>query len=865
MVSTANIHSLNLEWNKEPLSLLTDEQKTQLVDQSCVSRHIRGEVIWSSNSHDYQLLVVGGKLRAIQEPGKSILEPGKKLVLGPGTWFGGLLGLVGNWRVRVMSQEAVVIFWKVEDWQAHTFTSPMLPEYWERLRWQYQPFDPKLPHPAPEYPHILHPNTGAACLSLATQALKSPIPVDKVQLQLRGQTPRDLAEGAEKLGLLLQHVQSSWEEISRLPFPALLQWDQQYWVFAYEKSGERLLIADPTNSRKTAESVPKDIVEKAWDGQLWLVDSLPEAEKFNLKWFLPAIWRFRRLLGEVLAASLTLQLLGLASPMITQVIIDKVIVHGSLSTLDVMAIALLCVAIFESGLGMLRLYTFTHTTRRLDLSLSAQVFYHLLQLPLAYFESRRVGDTIARVQELENIRQFLTGTALTVILDGIFVVVYLALMLFYSGKLTLVSLVVIPFFVVLIWKITPTLRDWLNESFNRRADSQAFLVETVSGIHAVKAHTAELPARERWEGLFARYVNQSFRADTLSNVNSHLGDFLTQLSELLILWFGARLVIEHHLTVGQLVAFQMLSGRAIGPLLRLSQLWQNFQQVLLSVDRIGDILNATPEADIEAGLVLRSLQGRIKFENVVFRYLPHLNEEEKQYFHHQPLPEPALKGISFTIEPGKFVGIVGRSGSGKSTLSKLIQRLYQPEKGRILLDGFDIKGTNLPSLRQQIGVVLQDDFLFNGTVFENITFNQSDISLEQGMEAAELAAAHEFISELPHGYQTHIGERGTGLSGGQRQRITLARLFLSKAPILILDEATSALDSETEQRILKNLRSVSQDRTMLMIAHRFAPLKNADLILVLEKGELVEMGRHKELLQQEGLYWTLYQKQQTTL
>jgi ATP-binding cassette subfamily B protein len=485
------------------------------------------------------------------------------------------------------------------------------------------------------------------------------------------------------------------------------------------------------------------------------------------------------------------------------------------------------------------------------LRLSSQLFRHLLELPLAYFEARRVGDTVARAQELENIRQFLTGTALTVVIDSVFMVVYLGLMLFYSVKLTVISLAVLPVLIGMILITTPILRNWLNESFNRHADSQSFLVETVTGIHAIKAHTAQLSTRERWEGLFARYIRSNFRSSTLSNIDSHIGEFLINFSELLVLWFGAMLVIERHLSVGQLVAFQMLSGKAIAPLLHLAQLWQNFQQVLLSVDRIGDILNEAPEAASETGVVLPPVKGQITFDKIFFRY--------------QPEHDDVLKGMSFDIQPGMFVGVVGRSGSGKSTLSKLIQRLYQPRSGRVLIDGFDIKGANLHSLRQQIGVVLQDDFLFNGTVFDNITFNDADIASEQVVEAAKMAAAHDFISELPQGYETHIGERGTGLSGGQRQRLALTRLFLSKAPLLILDEATSALDSETERKVLQNLQRVKGDRTVLMITHRFAPLKYADLVLVLEKGVLIEQGTHAELLQQKGAYWALYQQQQAAV
>ena len=842
MVASPEIHALNLPWDEPPLSLLNSEQQIQFKQMAQVTRHTTGDVIWSNDTPGSQLLVLTGRVRLMS-------AQGQKFLLQPGDWCGELLEMTGDWKARAASKEVLVVLWDSQLWQATAFLE--MDEFWANLRSRYQLVDPREAQPVAGYPYVFSLNTAAACLTMVTQQLQTPLPLQQVQRQLRGQTPQDVVEASEKVGLLLQRVQTTWPDLRQLEFPALLHWQQEHWVVVYGVQGGRLLLADPMNRRQRCESLPRTMVEAAWDGQLWLVELLPRAEKFNLSWFWPAVWRYRTLMGEVLLASLTLQLLGLATPLVTQVIIDKAIVNGSIPTLDVMALALLGVALFSTVLGILRLFIFTHTARRLDLSLSAKLFRHLLRLPLGYFESRRVGDTVARVQELENIRQFLTGTALTVVLDGIFTVVYLALMFYYSSKLTMVSLAVMPVFVGLILVATPVLRNWLNESFNRRADSQSFLVESVSGIQALKAHAAESPACERWEGLFARYVRSSFRADTASNINNNLGDFLTHLSELLILWFGAQLVLQHSFTVGQLVAFQMLSSRATGPLLRLAQLWQNFQQVLLSVDRIGDILNTPPEAEPGTGLMLPPLQGQVKFEQVFFRYRPQL--------------DPVLRGVSFSAQPGMFIGIVGRSGSGKSTLSKLLQRLYQPEAGRILLDGREIKGADLTSLRQQISVVLQEDFLFNSSVMDNIALGQPDIPSERIIEAAKLAAAHEFITQLPQGYATHIGERGTMLSGGQRQRLALARLFLSSAPILILDEATSALDSETEQKVLQNLRQVCGERTVLMIAHRFAPLKHADQILVLEKGVLVEQGRHEQLLQQKGVYWALYQRQQADI
>ena len=849
----------SLSWNQPPLCWLSFEQKSQLQNHSEMLSFRLGEKIWSTEAVGYHFLIISGKVRLREELG------GKpSTALEAGDWFGDLRKVSLECKAVAASREVVVVRWNTSVWTE--LSTPQIEEFWQGLQQdkdieitgkvQENSLAPQLiPTPTPVqsvYPFIYSPNTAAACLTMVAQQLDNPVQLEWASRQLRGQRPKNVVEAAEKLGLVLRHLQVSWSELRQLSFPALLLWNQgnstQNWVVAYGMKGHNLIIANPLNPSQTCESLPQLVVEACWDGQLWQVELIQKREKFNLGWFLPAVWRYRRLLVEVLLASFTLQLLGLTTPLITQVVIDKVMVQESLPTLDVMAIALLFVAVFEALLGILRLFIFTHTARRLDLSLSAQLFRHLMRLPLAYFESRRVGDTVARVQELEQIRQFLTGTALTVILDSIFAVVYLGLMFYYNIPLTIVALAVLPLFAGLTLFSTPILRNWLNETFNRSADSQSFLVETVTGIHSVKAHAAEPVARDRWEGLFARFIRTGFKASTTSNISSNIGDFFTSFSSLLILWFGAKLVIEHKLTVGQLVAFQMLSGRVTAPLLRLVQLWQNLQQVLLSVDRIGDILNVAPEAEPGTGLVLPEVKGQITFEQVFFRY--------------QSQSELVLKGISFTVQPGQFIGIVGRSGSGKSTLSKLLQRLYQIESGRILIDGFDIKSADLASLRQQIGVVLQEDFLFNGSILENITLGNPDISAEEVVQAARYAVAHDFISELPQGYETNVGERGTALSGGQRQRIALARLFLSQAPILVLDEATSALDSETEQQVLQNLQKISVDRTVFLIAHRFAPLKRADLILVLERGVIAEHGTHTELLQQKGLYWSLYQRQQ---
>jgi ATP-binding cassette subfamily B protein len=832
----------NLSWENSPLNLLTSPQQVQFKHQAQICRFQLGDRIWSTEQSGDQFLIVSGKVRLREEGVDKSLA-----TLKAGEWFGDLLELFGNFKAVASSQEVIVVRWDADLWQQAT--NPELEQFWMQSRSRHQT-QMTITQNVTGYPFVASLNTASACLTMACQYLQIATRLEWVQRQVRGQRPKHVADAAEKLGLHLRRLRLSWQDLHQVQFPALLQLQPDQWVILYEIQGNVAIIADPAGVKQTCERIPKATFEQYWDGQLWQVEPLQKQETFNLSWFLPSIWRYRKLLSEVLLASLTLQLLGLGTPIFTQVIIDKAMVQGSISTLNVMLIALFSVATFEGLLGILRLFTFTHTARRLDLSLSAQVFRHLMQLPLSYFEARRVGDTVARVQEMENIRQFLTGTALTVILDAVFVVVYLVLMLYYNVTLTGVAIAVIPLFSLLILTTTPVLRRWLNESFNRNADSQSFLVETITGIHAVKAHATERVARERWEGLFARYVRTDFRAATISNISSHIGDFLTSISYLLILGVGAHLAIRQELTVGQLVAFQMLSGRVTGPILRLVRLWQDFQQVLLSVNRLGDILNVAPEAEAGSGLVLPPLKGHVVFDQVFFRY--------------QNSSEPILRGVSFDIKPGMLVGIVGRSGSGKSTLSKLLQGLYQPESGRILIDNFDVKSADLSSLRQQISVVLQDDFLFNSSVLENITLGNPDITAEQVVEAAQNAAAYDFISELPQGFETNVGERGTALSGGQRQRVALSRLFLTQSPLLILDEATSALDSETEQTVLRNIQRVANGRTVFMITHRFEPLKRADLILVMDKGVLVEQGNHEELMRQQGLYWSLYQKQRVS-
>ncbi len=575
----------------------------------------------------------------------------------------------------------------------------------------------------------------------------------------------------------------------------------------------------------------------------------PQDLPFDFAWFIPAIVKYRRLLGEVLLASFFLQLFGLITPLFTQVVIDKVLVHKGFTTLHVLAIGMVALAFFEATLGGLRTYLFAHTTNRIDVGLGAQLFRHILALPLAYFEARRVGDTVARVRELEHIRQFLTSNSVTVVLDLLFIVVFLMVMWFYSARLTLVVLGSMPLYAFLSIVITPIIRARLNEKFNRSAEKQAFLVEAISGIQTVKALAVEPPLQRRWDEQLAGYVRASFRATSLITVASQIASSIQKITTIAVLWTGAYLVIGGDLSIGQLIAFTMLSSQVTGPLLRIVNLWQEFQQVGISVQRLGDVLNTRPEPSYNPNrTTLPRVAGQIVFEEVTFRYRPDGPE--------------VLRKVSFAIEPGQIIGIVGRSGSGKSTIAKLIQRLYVPERGRVLVDGVDLAQVDPSWLRRQVGVVLQENFLFNRSVRDNIALTNPSISMDRVIEAATLAGAQEFILELPEGYDTMVGEQGCSLSGGQRQRIAIARALVANPRILIFDEATSALDYESEAVIQQHMAQMCKGRTVIIIAHRLSTVRPAHKIYVLDKGEIVEAGAHDDLLKQNGFYARLHTHQE---
>jgi subfamily B ATP-binding cassette protein HlyB/CyaB len=682
------------------------------------------------------------------------------------------------------------------------------------------------------------------------------LPADGAQLRHQfaqsGQvlSDTDLLRAAKHLGLKAGVQTAHWSKLAGIPLPALAKRTDGRYVVLAKIEGEKVLVQDPTEARPLVLS--REQFESAWTGQLLLFTKRANLRlqdlKFDFTWFIPAIVKYRKFLGEVLAASFFLQLFALLTPLFTQVVIDKVLVHKGFTTLHVLAVGMIALALFDAVLGGLRTYLFSHTTNRIDVGLGAQLFRHVLALPLAYFEARRVGDTVARVRELEHIRQFLTSHSVTVVLDLVFTVVFLAVMWLYSPILTLIVMGSLPLYALLSVVITPAIRARLHEKFNRGADNQSFLVEAIGGIQTVKALAVEPPLLRKWEEQLAGYVRASFRATSLMTVASQTATFIQKVTTVAVLWLGAYRVIEGELTVGQLIAFTMLSAQATGPLLRLVNLWQEFQQVGISVQRLGDILNTQPEPSYNPNrTTLPQVNGQIVFEDVTFRYRPDGSE--------------VLRKVSFTVTAGQVIGLVGRSGSGKSTIAKLIQRLYVPERGRILVDGVDLAQVDPAWLRRQVGVVLQENFLFNSSVRDNIALTDPGLAMEQVIQAAKLAGAHEFILELPEGYDTMVGEHGCSLSGGQRQRIAIARALVANPRILIFDEATSALDYESEAIIQQNMAQISKGRTVFIIAHRLSTVRPAHQIYVVEKGEIVEQGSHEELLRMKGFYARLQSHQ----
>jgi HlyB family type I secretion system ABC transporter len=707
-----------------------------------------------------------------------------------------------------------------------------------------------------------------ACFEMLANQFKIPFRRDAVRKvvahhieQTGGISLQFCGAVADFLGLQGQLAAVPIADLQRIQVPALIKWEERLAVIC-AVSHNSVTIALP--DRGLMQRSPQELVaDRGIESdsptndlvQILLIQATQytSEQKFGISWFWPSLVQYRGVLIEVLIASFFIQLFGLANPLITQTIIDKVLMQNSPNALNVFGILLVGVAVGEALLTSLRTYLFVDTTNRIDLALGSQIIDRLLRLPLRYFEKRSVGELSTRVNELENIRQFLTGTALTVVLDSVFSVIYIVVMLVYSWLLTLVALATLPLCVLITTAVSPIARRQLRTKAERNASSQSHLVEVIAGIQTVKAQNVELRSRWKWQERYTQYVMAGFQTVITFTTANAATTFLNQISSLLVLWVGAYLVLDGKLTLGQLIAFRIISGYVTSPLLRLTQLWQNFQETALSLERIADILDTPMEStEIDrCNIPMPTIRGHVKFDNVSFRFAPTgaLN----------------LDGVSLEFTAGKFIGIVGQSGSGKSTLMKLLPRLYPLESGRILVDDYDIAKVELYSLRQQIGIVPQDTLLFEGSVQENIALNYPDATTDQIITAAKIANAHDFIMELPNGYNSAVGERGSGLSGGQRQRIAIARTILQNPRLLILDEATSALDYDSERQVCQNIAAAFQGKTVFFITHRLTTIRNADVILMMDRGLVSELGTHEELMALKGRYWCLYQQQESQL
>lgn len=692
------------------------------------------------------------------------------------------------------------------------------------------------------------PDTGAVALVLLLRFLGIAADPQQLKHQFGGSLigVSEMLRCAKRIQVKARVMTSDWGRLAKTTLPAIAECHDGSFIILAKCADDAVLIQDPLAN--SPQQLSRTEFESRWSGRLVVMTRRAGLgdliRRFDITWFLQAMHKYRRLLGEVLVASFFLQLFALVTPLFFQVVIDKVLVHRGITTLYVLIIGLVTVSFFESLLTALRTYVFSHTTNRIDVELGARLFRHLVALPIAYFEARRVGDSVARVRELENIRNFLTSSTLTVVIDLFFTFVFLGVMAWYSLFLTGVVLASFPFYIAISVLVTPIFRKRLDDKFNRGAENQSFLVESITGITTLKSMAVEPQMQRRWEEQLAGYVSASFRVLNLGNWASQGVQLISKLVTAAVLGFGAKAVIEGNLTVGELVAFNMLAGRVAQPVLRLAQVWQDFHQARLSIDRLGDILNTHPEPAVSPGrAALPAITGTVTFEHVTFRYR---------------VDGPSvLHDVDITLPAGQVVGIVGASGSGKSTLAKLVQRLYTPEAGRVMVDGVDLAMVDVAWLRRQVGVVLQENVLFNRSIRDNIALADPGVPVELVIQAAQLAGAHEFILELPHGYDTVVEERGANLSGGQRQRIAIARALITNPRILIFDEATSALDYESERIIQNNMRQIVQGRTVIIIAHRLSAVRHCHRIITIEKGRIVEDGSHEDLVQSGGRYASL--------
>jgi HlyB family type I secretion system ABC transporter len=729
------------------------------------------------------------------------------------------------------------------------FPSPkvQMGHWWRRLTRRY-----------PFYAQQSASDCGAACLVMVGSYWGKHFSINRLRemtnVNRSGASLHALAIAAENLGFATRPVKASLDKLAEQPLPAIAHWEGKHFIVVYEITKKRVIISDPGIGQRTLTT--KEF-KAGWSDYALLLQ--PTIQLKDTKDESLSFWKFFELvkphypvLLEIFIASVLIQVFGLVTPVFTQLLLDRVLVQRSVATLNAVALGMIIFGLFRIAMNGVRQYLLDHTANRISVSLLVGFIKHTFRLPLSYFESRYVGDIVSRIQENQKIQRFLTGQTLSIMLDMLTLVIYLGMMFWYSWRMALFVLFTVPPFFILALASTSILRRISRDIFNAGAKENSYLIESLTGIRTVRSLAIEQTVRWRWEELLNNLIKTGFNAQVIGNRLQILSGVIEVFVNTALLWFGATQVIQGELTVGQLVAFNMLVGNVLSPFQRFSLLWNELQEIIISTERINDVLEAEPEEDLQnkPRKSLGRFRGHIRFQNVTFRYHP-----ESQI--------NVLENISFEIQPEQMVAVVGRSGSGKTTLSKLILGLYPATDGKVLIDGQDVTSISLRSLRSQIGVVDQDTFLFGGTIRENIAIAHPQASLEEIIQVAQLAGADEFIQQLPMGYESQIGEGGGMLSGGQRQRLAIARALLGDPRLLLFDEATSHLDSESERIIQNNLKTILKGRSSVIIAHRLSTVRNADLILVLDHGVLVESGTHDELITKKGHYYYLNQQQLT--
>ncbi|EEW07480.1 Toxin RTX-I translocation ATP-binding protein [Vibrio mimicus VM603] len=645
-----------------------------------------------------------------------------------------------------------------------------------------------------------------------------------------------------KVGLKRKLI--NFNKLSNSEFPVIIRLYDFGYVILAGINEEKVLIlrADYTSP----EVFSKKFLENEWTGEVIFLKF--EQGKFDFSWFVSEFLKFKLLFGKVLIYSFILQVLALINPLFFQVIMDKVLVHGNYSTLDILVVILATVSIYEVLLKGLREYLFSHTTNRIDIRLGTKLFNHLLSLPLVYFKVRKAGMIVARVRELASIREFLTSSAITLCVDVVFSAIFLVVMALLSTTLVMIIIFTIPIYVVIAWATSRKLKSAVEIQFSCGAKNTSFLTESTSGIQTIKSLSIEPAMERKWQSQVDEFAHANFKTQKITSLSNQLIQLIQKVTCAVIILVGATEVMSLRMSIGQLIAFNMLLTHIHIPLSKLVDLWQKYIQVRVGICALADIINLPGEAE-QSTIELDSLRGEIIFKDVYFTY--------------QPGQNAILSKFNLHVLPGEIIGIVGPSGSGKSTIVRLIQKLYLPSSGSIFLDGIELENIKSSSLRNKIGVVLQDNYLFNKSVRDNIASKNPTVDISVVIQAAKLAGAHEFILKLPLGYDTILSEGGESLSGGQRQRIAIARALIGEPRLLILDEATSALDDETQNILQKNMEVICSGRTVIVIAHRLSTVRNCDRIITIEHGVITEQGTHDELLARKGTYHRLWQLQKS--